>query len=238
MNFLCHAMPYFETPLVAVATAVPDWLNVVDRRIRAHGKLANRFLDSDDSELRAVATGVIRHIEDDRWFHGTQAFAETNLQLAVQLRDLLPGDEGFRPSFVGHILLEMMLDGLWIRDDRAIADRYYGMLSSVSPETIQRCVNTITGKPTDRLVGTIERFIEIRFLYDYLDPPKLLARINQVLRRVRLTPLPDSVASWLPEASKLVESRRRNLLTRPDGTIAFNNLPTQQHSDNSNETSS
>ena len=112
------------------------------------------------------------------------------------------------------------------------------MLNSVSAETIQRCVNTITGKPTDRLVETIERFIELRFLYDYLDPQKLLGRVNQVLRRVRLAPLPDSVADWLPEASNLVESRRQNLLTRPDGTTPFRDLPRQHPEDNSNESSS
>ena len=72
------------TPLLAASTAVPDWLSVVDRKIRARGKLAEQVLDSDDDELRAVARGVIRHIEDDRWFHGTQAFVETNMQLAVR----------------------------------------------------------------------------------------------------------------------------------------------------------
>ena len=225
MNFLCHAMPYFETPLVAAATAVPDWLSVIDRKIRARGKLARQVLDSDDPELRAVAAGVIRHIEDDRWFHGTQAFVETNMTLAVELREYLPEDEGFRPTFVGHILLEMLLDAFWIRDDQTIADRYYAMLDSVSAGTIERCVNTITGKPTDRLAGTIERFIQTQFLYDYLDLDKLLIRINQVLRRVGLTMLPDSVAAWLPRASQLVESRRQRLLTPPDGTTPFPDFP-------------
>ena len=221
MNFLCHAMPYFETPLIAASTAVPDWLSVVDRKIRARGKLAHQVLDSDDPELREVATGVIRHIEDDRWFHGTEAFVDTNMQLALQLRDRLPGDQGFRPTFVGHILIEMLLDAFWIRDDRGVGEEYYAVLESISPLTIQRCVNTITGKPTDKLVATIERFIEIRFLYDYLDHDKLLHRLNQVLSRVRLPPLPDSIAAWLPEASDLVESRRQRLLSPPDASRPF-----------------
>ena len=133
MNFLSHAMPYFDTPLVAACTAVPDWLSVVDRKIRARKRLAIQHLDSDDPSLRDVAGGVIRHIEDDRWFHGTQAFIETNMLIAVQLRDLLPGDAGFRPTFVGHILIEMLLDAFWIRDDRSIADRYYHCLLYTSP---------------------------------------------------------------------------------------------------------
>lgn len=221
MNFLCHAMPYFNDPLIAVSTGVPDWLSVVDRRIRARGKLARRFVDSEDRELQLVAIGVIRHIEDDRWFHGTQAFVETNMQLAVELRDLLPDDTGFRPTFVGHILIEMLLDAFWIRDDPAIGERYYQSLRAISATTIQRCVNAITGKPTDQLANVIDRFAEVQFLYDYLDHDKLLFRLNQVMKRVGLTLLPAVVRDWLPDAEKLVESRRQRLLTPPDGTTPF-----------------
>ena len=221
MNFLSHAMAYFDTPLVAACTAVPDWLSVVDRKIRARKRLAIQHLDSDDPSLRDVAGGVIRHIEDDRWFHGTQAFIETNMLIAVQLRDLLPGDAGFRPTFVGHILIEMLLDAFWIRDDRSIADRYYQLLAEQPANEIQRCVNQITGKPTDKLVGTIERFVEMKFLYDYLDDEKLLMRLNQVMTRVKLAPLPESLVDWLPKTRKLVESKRERFLTPPDGSTPF-----------------
>jgi hypothetical protein len=221
MNFLCHALPYLDQPLLAVATGVPDWLGVVDRQIRARQKLAIPYLDCDDPPLRQVAGGIVRHHQDDHWFHGTAAFVSTNLQLAVQLRELLPGDAGFRPTFVGHILIEMFLDALWIREDRRIADRYYEAVAAVSPAMIQRCVNQITGKPTARLAELIERFVEARFLYDYLSPPQLLFRLNQIMKRVRLPELPAGVADWLPAAEQLVESRRQPLLTPPDGSDPF-----------------
>jgi hypothetical protein len=221
MNFLTHALPYLDHPVLAVATGVPDWLNVVDRSIRARGRMASEFLNSDDDQLRMVARGIVHHIEDDRWFHGTEAFVQTNLQLAVQLRQRLPGDAGFRPTFVGHILIEMFLDSFWIRDDARSVERYYGAIESVGAATIQRCVNTITGKPTDRLSPVIERFVDARFLYDYLDHDKLLVRLNQVMKRVGLAPLPEPVRDWLPEAKKLVESRRHRLLAAPDGRQPF-----------------
>lgn len=225
MNFLCHALPYLDQPLLAVSTGVPDMLSMVDRKIRARGRLARQKLDEDDPELRMVALGIVRHIEDDRWFHGTQAFVETNLQLAVELRDLLPGDAGFRPTFVGHILIEMLLDAFWIRDNRSFGDDYYDAVGSVSHETIQRCVNAITGKPTDRLIGVIERFADARFLFDYLDHARLLTRLNQVMKRVGLAPLPDVILAWLPDAEKLVESRRERLLSSPDASHPFPPIP-------------
>jgi hypothetical protein len=221
MNFLCHAMPYLDQPLVAVATGIPDWLSAVDRRIRARGKLAARYLDSSDDSLRMVASGIVRHLEDDRWFHATRSFAETNLELAIQLRDRLPGDAGFRPTFVGHILIEMLLDAFWIRDDESIVRRYYESIESSCLPTIERCVNRITDQPTAALRPVIERFTRARFLYDYLDHDKLLTRLNQVMKRVRLAPLPSSLRAWLPEAAELVESRRGELLQPPHASSPF-----------------
>ena len=227
MNFLCHALPYLDRPLLAAATGVPDWLSVVDRKIRARGKVARSFLTSDDPAMREVAAGIVQHVEDDRWFHGTRAFAEISLQLAVELRELLPGDAGFRPSFVGHILVEMLLDALWIRDDRAHAVGYFDAVASVPARQIQDCVNIITGRPTDRLQPVIDRFVEVQFLYDYLDNATLLARLNQVMNRVGLSPLPPAVEDWLSRASILVESRRLELLT-PPASLALGQSSTGQ----------
>ena len=221
MNFLCHALPYLDQPWVAVATGVPDWLRMADRSIRARSRLAQPFLKSDDPCLRSVAYGLIRHVDDDRWFHGTRAFAETNLRLAVELRELLPGDAGFRPTFVGHILIEMLLDASWIRRDGTLAEQYYASIEEVTADAIESHVNRITGKPTDRLANVIRRFSRARFLFDYLDPARLLWRLNQVMGRVRLPALPARVGRWLPEAEKVVESRRRELLTPPDGVSHF-----------------
>lgn len=212
-------------PLLAVSTGIPDWLTVVDRRIRARGRMAEQYIDSSDRQLSEVAQGILFHISDDRWFHGTRAFVETNMELAIQLRDQLPGDAGFRPSFVGHILIEMLLDGLWIRDDRRHAENYYSAIRQATPSTIQRCVNVITGKPTTKLAAVIDRFLEIEFLYDYLDDEKLLMRLNQVMNRVGLPALPDTITRWLPEAQDLVESRRRQLLTPPGDENHFPPIP-------------
>jgi hypothetical protein len=197
MNFLSHALPYLDQPLVAVATGIPDWLSIVDRRIRARGRAALQHVDSDDDELRRVAMGILRHIEDDRWFHTTEAFVDTNLCLAVELREWLPGDAGFRPTFVSHILIEMFLDAFWIDEDRGTAERYYGAIEATGYATIQRCVNTITGQPTERLIEVMERFVASRFLYDYLDHDRLLFRLKISGRVTPRSPAADRIACLL-----------------------------------------
>lgn len=223
MNFLCHALPYLNQhqPLMLAGTAVPDWLSVVDRKVRARSRLAEPFLEVDDEALRLVARGIVQHHHDDHWFHNTRAFAELNLQFALELRDLLPGDEGFRPTFVGHILIEMILDGLWIADDRTWGERYYGSLMNVDPRMVERCVSQITQRSVAKLPEVIERFVAARFLFDYLQSDTLLWRLNQVMQRIGLGDLPDRVLQWLPCAISQVTLRRVELLTPADSPSPF-----------------
>lgn len=215
MNFLAHALDHLDHPYVVAGTSVPDWLSVIDRKVRARSVAAEKLLEDEDSRVREVAEGIIQHHVDDRWFHGGRAFTELNLEFAVELRDQLVDDEGFRPSFLGHILVELLIDADLIREDPGSVDRYYDALRSLSPSIVQHCVNRISKHSTDRIELLVPHFIAERFLYDYTDDGKLLFRLNQVMRRVRLPALPETLLPWLQSARRRV-SLRRDELMRPD----------------------
>lgn len=213
MNFLSHAARYLDQPYVVAGTAVPDWLSVVDRRIRTRSRHALPLLDSDDEISRHVALGIMHHHRDDAWFHGSRIFNETTLQFAIQLRDRLPGDEGFRPSFLGHILIEILIDATLIQRDPALPQRYYAAIESVSAEAVQAVVNQVASSSTAELAPLISRFAQARFLYDYLDDDKLLMRLNQVMDRVGLPRLSRDLLPWLAEARTAIDHRCDALLT-------------------------
>ncbi len=65
---------------------------------------------------------------------------------------------------------------------------------------------------TERLAIFIELFRRERILWDYREDGKLMVRLNQIMRRVRLELLPDELASVLPAARKLVAERKTLLL--------------------------
>lgn len=216
MNYLAHGIRFLDAPYLLAGTAVPDWLSVVDRKVRVRSPAAAELLHDPDEATRQLAAGIVQHLDDDRWFHDSRVFAETNLQFAVELRDCLPGDEGFRPSFLGHIVIEILLDATLMQRDPASVDRYYEALGEVSAAKVQQVVNRIARVPTEELQWWIERFREVRFLYDYLDDDKLLFRLEQVMRRVGLPPLGQQLSSWLPSARAIVAERCDQLLAAPD----------------------
>jgi hypothetical protein len=214
MNYFAHGRQYLDHPFLLAGTALPDWLSVVDRRVRVRSPAALRFLTSRDQRVVGLAAGILRHHEDDAWFHRTRAFAELSWQFTASLRDELPGDAGLRPSFLGHILVELLLDAALIQSQPQQLRRYYETLDRLDAELIAWIVNRMAGRPAAQLAAFITRFSAERFLYDYAEDAKLLYRLNTVMRRVGLSALPNRLCDWFPAARQQVQQRQTELLDR------------------------
>jgi hypothetical protein len=220
MNYFAHGRLFTDDPYVLAGTAVPDWLNVVARRVKARSKLARPFLRDDDPRVAALARGIVQHHADDAWFHETPAFAELSWQFTAMIRDALPPDDGLRPSFLGHILVEILLDACLIGQSPADLEAYYAALATIDAPWLELAVARMaTAHPTS-LGDFIPLFNRERFLCDYLDDGKLGYRLNQVMRRVGLTTLPPTFCRLLPDMRKRVADRSDDLLTAPGRTAA------------------
>ena len=215
MNYFAHGCDFVQQPYFLAGTAVPDWLSIVNRRARVRVRSAVPLFHDADARVAALARGIVRHHEDDDWFHRTAAFAELSWSFTVMVRDALSDEAGLRPSFLGHVLVELLLDAALIADGPAIADQYYNALNALDPDIVADAVNRMATRHTDRLRQLIPRFSDERFLYDYLDDVKLLFRLNQVMRRVKLPSLPDAMLAILPGARRAVNERKTDLMVRP-----------------------
>jgi len=212
MNYFAHALPFLDRPYFLAGTAVPDWLMVVDRRVRLRSKHVEAFLDDSDACTAAVAGGALQHLRDDARFHDSRAFAETSLAITVLARDTLGAETGMRPAFLGHLLTELLLDASLIADKTVHLTEYYRVLETVEATRVEAAVNRMAPRSTRYLAIFIDHFRKERILWDYLEDGKLTVRLNQVMRRVRLAPLPEEFAAVLPAARQLVSERKNELL--------------------------
>jgi hypothetical protein len=212
MNYFAHARPFLDRPYFLAGTCVPDWMMVADRAVRVRTRQAEPFRDDSDPCAAAVAGGIVQHLRDDACFHGTRAFAETSLELTVKVRDALGADMGMRPAFLGHLLTEILLDAALVADDPGRLAEYYRVLETIEPRLVERAVNRMASRTTDRLAIFIGLFLRERILWDYLEDDKLLVRLNQVMLRVGLTQLPNDFTVLLPAARRLVMERKEALL--------------------------
>jgi hypothetical protein len=212
VNYFAHGFRFIDDPYYLAGTAVPDWLNVTDRRVRARSKHALPLVDDEDPRVAALARGIVQHHRDDGWFHETTEFAQLSWQFTVHVRDALPADDGLRPSFLGHILVEILLDASLIAEHPQRLEAYYRAMAEVDGSLVQATVNRIAPRAAENLGQFVPLFVRERFLWDYLDDGKLCYRLNQVMRRVGLSTLPPAFRDLLPNARRQVTERRQKLL--------------------------
>ncbi|HEY2252907.1 MAG TPA: hypothetical protein VGH74_17670 [Planctomycetaceae bacterium] len=212
MNYFAHGMRFVDRPYFLAGTALPDWLSVVDRRVRLRARFVQPFADGSGSAQSELAAGVLQHLDDDAWFHKTATFAVASAELTILFRNALPSDDGHRPAFLGHILTEMLLDSLLIDRDPAALAAYYAAFDRLDARLVADSVNRMSPRSTDSLSGFIPLFVRERFLANYRDPQRLLFRLNQIMRRVKLNPLPAGFETALEKAREIVAGHAAGLL--------------------------
>jgi hypothetical protein len=183
MNYLAHSLACLDDPYQLAGAAVPDWLGLTQPRLRCRSRQAAPFASAADSCFAAVARGVLRHHADDDWFHQAEAFCNLSLEFARRVRRVTGDVDGMRPSFLGHILVELLLDAALLAEDRSRVDAYYAALRRIEPNIVASAVGAMIGADASALSSIIQRFTAMRFLYDYADDFRLTYRLNQVMRR-------------------------------------------------------
>jgi len=212
MNYLAHGYRFIQTPLLLAGTAIPDWLSVVDRKVRLRSHRIKSGMEQLSVEDQQIATGALQHLHDDDKFHSCPTFLMLESELSVRFRRLMPDPFDHRPPFLGHIVTELLLDAVIAEQQPEVLDQYYAALAEVSPEQIQALVNRLATRATDQLALFIRRFRDARVLDDYQDDTRLQLRLNQVLRRVTLPEIDDTCLEVLQQARVLLRSHSRALL--------------------------
>jgi len=219
MNYFAHGIRYLSQPWVLAGTATPDWLSVADRKVRMRDRQVRPFLNHEDPRLKMFAQGVLQHLHDDQWFHESVPFYEITSEVAACFRSLPDQDDGFLPGFLGHISTELLLDRLLMEEYPGAIDCYYETTSTLDSAQIERFVNLLAKRKTNQLKKFIDIFNQIEFLKDYLETRQLLRRLNQVLHRVKLQPLPDRAEAVLDSAWEIVRQRGWELLPKDKFSI-------------------
>jgi hypothetical protein len=212
MNYFAHALHHLDRPYFVAGTALPDWLSVADRKVRLRPRQLEPWFDSDDLIQSEVARGAAQHLHDDGWFHATRGFAEVTMQLTHLFRERLGADDKYHCGFLGHVGMELLLDAILIERHPQQFERYYSVLAELNTQEIQAAVNRMAREPTDRLAWFVDQFRSLQFLRDYVDDARLLVRLNQVLQRVKLSPLPAEAETLLGESREIVRQRIDDLL--------------------------
>ncbi len=188
MNFLSHF--YHEIPVndpyFTVGLILPDILSNYSFRNRETVKLhAAKIADSDDEEILSLSRGVRRHYEVDGFFHESEFFdrnVEAIKQMILPLH--LPPFEHRLYAFA-HVALEIILDRTILLQQPQVCDQMYALLAEAEPKMITEfiSINTAASSPAG-VAEHLQKFIEHKFLYDYLDDDRLLELLGRINSRL------------------------------------------------------
>lgn len=216
MNYFAHAYPHLadETldPYFLAGLATPDWLTVVARRTKCRSRHVEPWLDAHDSRWAALARGIARHHADDRWFHESRAFTELSMHFSRRIQQFCNDASDMRPIFLGHILVELLLDAELIKQDPRRLDRYYAAVARADAVQVAAWIQQMSGNSVGDLALFIPRFVSVRFLADYAEDESLCYRVNQVLKRIGLAKLPPTFCELLPDLRKQVAQNAQTLM--------------------------
>lgn len=212
MNYFAHALNHLDRPYFMAGTAIPDWLSVADRKVRLRPRLLEPWLDNDSPEHAEIAAGALRHLEDDDWFHSSRGFVEVTGQLTTWFREQLGADDQYHCGFLGHVGMELLLDGILMERYPNRFEDYWQVLDSIEPTLVEAAVNRMAKIPTARLAWFIDIYRREQFLRSYDDDRSLTRRLNQVLSRVKLNPIPDAAIEVISAGRLLVKRRITDLL--------------------------
>jgi len=216
MNYFAHSFRFLDNPYVLAGTSLPDWLSVVNRRARLRRATLIQYVDSQDERLRQLVTGVIQHLDDDLRFHNAPVFSDVLVQVLRLIQPVVNG-RAVPLTFLAHLMTEVMFDAALLDRFPHGADDYYAALSRIDPSWVEMATEMITGQHVENLGSFIRLFCREGILHDYKDDPATFRRMNQVMARLRLPPLPSSFLQVLPRIRSLVGARENELCRALDG---------------------
>jgi len=163
-----------------------------------------------------MVSGAIQHLDDDIRFHNAPVFSDILVQVLRVIQPVVNG-RAIPLTFLAHLMIEVMFDAALLDRFPRGAEDYYAALSHVDPHWIETATEMITSQRVGNLSSFIRLFCQQGVLHDYKDDEATFRRMNQVMARLRLPPLPSSFLQVLPHIRSLVAGREFDLRRALDG---------------------
>ncbi len=172
MNYFAHGIRFVDRPYFLAGTAAPDWLAVIDRRVRLRTRHVQPFADGVTGPAAELAAGVLQHFDDDGWFPQNTGFARG----LCRVDGLVPQGASCRRrpptgvpgAYPDRDAARCSTHQLVQPDSLApLPDAFFAALTCVG--IVESGVNQMARQPDRPAAGFIPLFTQEKFLSDYQD---------------------------------------------------------------------
>lgn len=135
---------------------------------------------SDHRDLEWLREGTNKHFERDKRFHGSEYFEKTSKILTQILRPAFQQASIPRDWFAAHVLTEMMIDRVLIKEAPALAQSFYTDLETADTQIITQYLEAKGVSDTDLFLERLARFNQAKYLLQYEHNKAMVFSLNRI----------------------------------------------------------
>ncbi|MBC8343875.1 MAG: hypothetical protein ISR55_11320 [Bacteroidetes bacterium] len=185
MNFISHyyldgedGNPYYNFGLI-----LPDLMSIQKRGWKVTD---SDHLSSISEYDIQILKGVLQHYELDALFHQSNFFTKHTKYIKSLFKVTQIETERNRKHFLSHILLELVIDRVIIKNEEHILDLFYKDLDQVDIIKIGELFHREDPELIKSFCNFFDKFRSKRYLYKYTSNEAIIFVLNKVLERVGL----------------------------------------------------
>lgn len=176
--------------------ASPDLMSVYGGHHRLRPGMIRRMSWLPEGAEKPFIAGIRRHFEADAWFHQSALFLDPVHELAAVIRSEYSTLKLRHPSFISHILFELVLDKVLLEQIPGLCERFYAEWHTLDPARVKDISRKVTGYPLEGYETYLRQFRERAYLFRYADTGHIAMVLHRILQRVNLEgmhAIPDEV---------------------------------------------
>lgn len=107
--------------------------------------------------------------------------------------------------FVGHILVELLLDKVLLDKEPTLADSFYDIFKNVELDRLLKYLRYFGLMDDELFVHGFEKFLELEYLKTYTSHENVVYAVDKVVQRTGLEPLTDGQKQLLERICVTIE---------------------------------
>lgn len=179
MNFLSHYHIHgTEVDEFNFGLLFPDFLGILNRSYKL-----SQFLHDYAGGIEPFVKGIDYHVRADAYWHGCAYFKDKCQLLKEVFQEYGFGEKPYRPFFMTHVALELLIDRQIVRDQTSLCEKMYASLAQLKQEFLQNLFQEKT--ETERMLSFLKNFVDNRYVFSYANNEMFVYALNRLFSRVR-----------------------------------------------------
>ncbi len=141
------------------------------------------------NHFQQLHLGCLQHYLSDKIFHSSDFFQKHADLLNYKLKNSGLSNFAERKWFISHVMLELLIDRVIIKEHIYLLDDFYHSLNKVDENNLRQFLHYFGMENSDEFFVFFNHFRSVQYIYHYTDNKKFMYSLNRIMLRAGLNEL-------------------------------------------------